>query len=369
LKPSPTDAPPGLFRALVADMAELDVAGPRAAAALATTLSVVLAVLAALALRLDGVWWAGISGFMVSQSTGAASIEKGLQRIAGTAAGAALAFIVMRWIAYDHLAARLFLLSVTTVGVLGFETRHGYAWLLGAATAAMIVLMSLEHPEQTLHVAVYRFADVGIGSLIAMLVALALAETPASAPAPATQTPGFLDATSPARLAAASAGVSVMLIPSVWSALHLPMSAAQMGVTAIVVAAVPAAGVSPAELFATALTRALHRLLGCFIGGAAALLLLMIPLASLLPWLLCLAGGVFIAAHLQTSARGIGYVGVQAGVVFIMTLVQGQGPPQSIWPGAERFAGMALSLAILFVVSLLLWPAAADAAAPSSDPC
>ncbi|PPD43381.1 MAG: hypothetical protein CTY15_10160 [Methylocystis sp.] len=351
-----SDIRPGLFRALLDDLGELGVSGPRARASLTATLSVVLSVTVALWLHLDNAWWAGISGFMVSQATSAASFKKGLQRISGTALGAAAAFLAMRWIAYDHVASYLFLFFFTLVGVLGYEVkRNGYAWLLAAVTAGMIVLMSLEQPMVTLHAAVYRTAEVAIGTFVAMLVAFALADDAQNEIAE-PEPPGFLGADRAALLHATRSALSVMLIPIVWDWLELPMSGAQMGITAIVVSAVPALGTPPSILLSTVVTRGLHRIVGCLIGGAAALFCLMIPLTSFLPWLLALAGGVWIAMHIQTSARGTGYVGTQISIAFIMTLVQGFGPPLSIWPGAERFAGILIGLVILLLVSLVLWP-------------
>ena len=59
---------------------------------------------------------------------------------------------------------------------------------------------------------------------------------------------------------------------------------------------------------------------------------------------------------MQTSERGVSYIGIQAALVLIMTLVQGWGPPDTIWPGVDRFAGMMGGLAMLLLVSLLIWP-------------
>jgi uncharacterized membrane protein YccC len=103
--------------------------------------------------------------------------------------------------------------------------------------------------------------------------------------------------------------------------------------------------------------KAAHRLFGCFVGGIAALILLAIPLASFLPWLVSLAAGIWLFAHIQSSSRGIGYVGTQAAVVFILMLVQGDGPPASIMPALDRFAGITIGMTTLFVVCLLLEPA------------
>lgn len=349
----------GVFSALLDEIGELGWSGPRGQACLIATLSVVLSTIVALELQLDNAWWAGISGFMVSQATSAASFTKGMQRIAGTAIGATIAFFVMRWIAYDHVACYLFLLFFTTVGVLGFEVeRNGYAWLLASVTADMIVQMSLEEPLATLHVAVCRTAEVSIGTLVAMLTTSALAgeDEPQASAAPPIGLRSIFGAGLPALLHALRSGLSVMLIPLVWSCLDLPLLGAQGGVTAIVVAAVPVLRAKPSILLSVVVTRAIHRIFGCVIGGAAALACLMIPLTCFLPWVIALAGGVWIATHIQSSARGVGYIGTQMSLVYIMMLVQGFGPPATIWPGLDRFAGIMLGLTILLLVSLVLWP-------------
>jgi hypothetical protein len=49
---------------------------------------------------------------------------------------------------------------------------------------------------------------------------------------------------------------------------------------------------------------------------------------------------VWLCIHVQNSTRGIGDVGTQAGIVSFVTLIRGAGPPESIVPGLERFAGI-----------------------------
>jgi hypothetical protein len=44
-------------------------------------------------------------------------------------------------------------------------------------------------------------------------------------------------------------------------------------------------------------------------------------------------------------------------VAFIVTLSQDFGPPQSVLPGVDRFVAMLGGLGILWVLSLILWPA------------
>jgi uncharacterized membrane protein YccC len=138
----------------------------------------------------------------------------------------------------------------------------------------------------------------------------------------------------------------------VWNWLDLP-SLSQAAVTAATVMAVPALSADDAANQQRITERALHRLLGCLLGGIAGLACVTLSLDGVLPWLLLLTAGVWLAAHVQASARGIGYVGTQGAVVFICTLVQ---PPQSILPGISRFAGITGGLLILLAVSALTAP-------------
>jgi uncharacterized membrane protein YccC len=100
--------------------------------------------------------------------------------------------------------------------------------------------------------------------------------------------------------------------------------------------------------------RALHRFLGCLVGGGVGLVLIAVPLTDFVWWLCALAAGTWLFAYIQGSARGIGYFGTQAAVVFMMTLVQGEGPPNSILPGLNRLAGIIIGVATLFFVTMLL---------------
>ena len=77
-------------------------------------------------------------------------------------------------------------------------------------------------------------------------------------------------------------------------------------------------------------------------------------------WLAMIGGGVWVGMHVQIGKHGVGYVGTQAAFVFIVTLIQGAAPPDSIMPGVDRFAGITGGLGILLIVSLLLWPSDAE---------
>ena len=343
--------------ALRAELADLHLTAERGPRCAMTALAVVLAVTAALALQLDDAWWAGISGFVSIQATTPASLRRGVLRIIGTCAGAMAAVLLSPWLAEDPPALMLVLFAASTVGVLGLlVSPHGYAWLLGAVTTDMVLLALLADPLAALEVAASRTAEVATGTAAAVLVALLLA--PQADAAPGVNPPGWVDLTGRQWSAVQHAlrtGIGVVLVPLVWRWLELP-SLSQAAVTVAAVMAVPALSADDAANQRTVTERALHRLLGCVLRGLAGLACLAASLDSVLPWLLLLAAGVWLAAHVQASARGIGYVGTQGAVVFICTLVQGPAPPQSILPGISRFAGITGGLLILLAVSVLTAP-------------
>jgi uncharacterized membrane protein YgaE (UPF0421/DUF939 family) len=340
-----------VFVALSAEFAELHLIGGRGRQCAMTALAVALAATIALALRVDAVWWAAVSAFVSVQTSAPASLRRGVLRIAGTAIGAAAGFLMSPLLVEDFVAVSLVLLVVSTAGVLGLlVSPRGYAWLLGAVTIDMVLLAGLADPLSTLNVACSRTAEVTIGTLSAIIVAVLLA--PRAEPAPPPVAPGWSDllgAQWPAVQHALRAGIGVTMVPLAWNWMELP-SLSQTAITVAAVMAVPALSNDAAKDRGKIVGRALHRILGCLLGGVAGMACL---IEDFMPWLFALTAGIWIAAHLQGSQRGIGYVGTQGAVVFISTLIQGLGPPASILPGIERFAGIAGGLAILLVVSLV----------------
>ena len=164
------------FRALGHELGEMRLSGPRGRQCTLTALSTALSVAIALALRMDYVWWAGISGFMSMQASGSGSIRRVFLRIAGTVAGAAFALVATPWLADDHVAGSLFVFAIAALGILGsMVSRYSYAWLFAGMTANLIILSSLQDPVSAFHFAVYRTMEVTIGSGVAMVLAFAFA--------------------------------------------------------------------------------------------------------------------------------------------------------------------------------------------------
>jgi uncharacterized membrane protein YccC len=343
--------------ALRQELLEIELGNARGQHCGRTAIAVGVAVIAALALRVDAPWWAAISAFVSMQVTAPSSIQRGFLRIAGTAIGAAAGLFLGPWLIEDQVAVSFALFAASAIGVLGLQvSRHGYAWLLGAVTVDMVLLAALDDPTSALSVACNRSAEVTIGTVAAILVSLVLSPR-AEMPVPPAA-PGWSDlfgAQWPSMQHALRAGFGVMLVPWVWSWLELP-NLSQTAVTVAAVMAVQAVSEDEVTNRQKVATRATHRILGCLIGGLAGLALLGLSFESFLPWLLALIVGVWIGAYVQNSTRGIGYVGTQGTVVFIMTLVQGWGPPSSIMPGIERFAGITGGLLIVLAVSVLTTP-------------
>jgi uncharacterized membrane protein YccC len=347
-----------MLRALRRDVAELELRGERANQPMMAALSVMISVLLALWLELDMAWWAGISAFISTQATAPGSLRRAALRIFGTAIGAAVIVVVMPFVAEDHLLMCLLLFALAFTGVLGMSvSRYGYVWLFVAVTGVMVTMLSVNDPSSVYFYAFDRTLEVVVGSLVALVVTAALApDRPEPMPPAASGWGDLLGTGWPYVRHALNAGIAAMLLLPIWSALDLP-GPSQMAVTIAAVLAIPVVSGDPRQASRMVVRRSVHRGIGCLLGGCVALVLLTLPLAELfLPWLLTLGAATWIGTHVQASTRGVSYVGTQGAVAFIITWVQGFGPPTSIVPGVERFAGVLGGLVILSLVLAVITP-------------
>jgi uncharacterized membrane protein YgaE (UPF0421/DUF939 family) len=322
--------------------------------------SVMLATTLALLLELESPWWAAISGFMSLMSTGAGSLRRGLLRLAGTAAGALLGFVMARWLPYDQFAFCLFVAGMAMLGVIAMQVSpHGLAWMFLSLTTNMVLLMSMDNPLQAVEVAYYRMFEVTVGVTAAIIVANLLQDWHAEPPPTAPGWRHLLGAQWPAVLHGARAAIAVVVVLQVWILIDLP-ELSGMAITVTMVMSAPVVtdgGLGTRHVIAQ---RALHRFMGCLLGGLVALGCLALSVTSFPWWLAMVGAGVWVGIHVQAGKHGVGYVGTQAAFVFVVTMVQGPRPPDSILPGIDRFAGIVGGLGILFIVSLLLWPSDAE---------
>jgi uncharacterized membrane protein YccC len=338
------------------ELVELGEAPDRTRQGVVAACSVMLATFLALLLEIQSPWWAAISAFMSLSATGGGSLRRGILRLTGTAAGALLGFVMARWLPYDHFAMYLFIGGVTMLGVIAMQVSpHGLAWLFLCITSILVLLESLNNPLQAASIAYYRMFEVGVGVLSAIIVANLLQDWHREPPPTAPGWRHLLGAQWPVVLHGARSAIAVCAVLAIWMALEIE----QVVEMAITVAVVMAAPVIVDGGFATrhaVAVRSLHRLLGCLLGGAVALGCLALDVESFAWWLAMIGAAVWIGMHIQVGPHGVGYVGTQAAFAFIVTLIQGEAPPDSIMPGIDRFAGIVGGLAILMVVSLVLWP-------------
>ena len=338
------------------ELGELGTDPKRTRVCLVAAITVPLATTMALWLNAESVWWAAISGYMTIMASGAASIRKGLLRLAGTIGGAAVGFIMARWLPYDHFALSLFLGGATMLGVVAMQVSpHGLAWLFATITSILVLLEGLNNPLQVPYIAFYRIFEVGIGVTASAIVANLLMHWHAD---PAPPVPGWrhlLGAQWPALLHGMRAAIAVVIMMQVWIWMDLPQ-VTEMCISIAVVMSAPVIGDGSLGTRHAVAERSMHRILGCFLGGIVALGCLALQIDSFPWWLAMIAGSVWIGMHIQNGQHGVGYLGTQAAFVFIVTLIQGPAPPTSIMPGIDRFVGISGGMAILLIISLMLWP-------------
>jgi uncharacterized membrane protein YccC len=356
--------------ALATELRSLDWRGSRGLEAAEAAASVTLAVLAALALHSDEPWWAGVSAFMVTRASLAVALSRGIMRVAGSVVGATVGMIVLRLFVYQPVPFCLCLFVVACVGFFGFAiSRFSYAWLIGAVTANLVMLMAFTQPQGAFTIAVDRVADVVIGTAASLLVCGLMPAPSDAGAAPATgqlsppplafwrrrwaaELQPWLNGKWRLVMHACRGALTVMLLPTLatWLA---PVSPVTIGLTAVMVMSVPTTAILEADT-RMIVQRSAHRVIGCLLGALLGLACLAVAGSDFMLWTLLLVTGVWLCSQIQTGTMGVSYVGTQALFAFVMSLVQSQGPPLSIGPGFERLVGVMAGLAILFVITLIL---------------
>jgi uncharacterized membrane protein YccC len=332
---------------LAGDFRELTLSGPRANAALRSAVATTVAVLIALALHLDNPYWAGISGVVLVQSDRAATLARSVDRIIGTIAGAAIGYFGAG-LAQDHLAFLTLVGGYTAFAIYGQErVQHGYAMLLSGITMVLILFGTLAEPGKALDLAVYRGLEILVGVFVACAVDYALAPA-AQLDAPLPPKPGIFVRPIDHELAAIAitGGIAMMLIPLVWEALDLP-GLGQTPITAFVI--LIALRQEPGW-------RAVTRGAGCLFGGLWALAAMHIVGGEFLPWLLMLFTGLYFAAHINQGKGDAAYVGMQAGIAIVVSMVQGQGASADIVPAINRLVGVFGGVIVVSICQPLLVP-------------
>jgi uncharacterized membrane protein YccC len=323
----------------------------------------------ATALRLDDLSWAAFSGYMVMRADLAESVPRGLMRIAGTILGAAVGLLFAPVVADDPILLMLGLFAVSWIGTFqSLTSRHGYAWTFFGLTAGLIMTEALAAPGSAIHFAGTRVAEIVVGTCSCLVVAGLFASIGApadtGAPRPALSVGPFIGFREALRNAwlrehwpllahSTRTALAVGLLPLVWRWFSIE-DFAQTAVTSYVVMIVPSAVVRERRHL-TLYERMAHRTLGCLLGGSTAIICLSLLSNAVLPAVLALCVGVWLGCHIQIGNQGIGYLGTQFTLGFLITFIQGPGPVTSILPGLERLLGILIGSAILCLL-IVAWP-------------
>jgi uncharacterized membrane protein YccC len=220
--------PAGLFR----DTRTLRLHGAGAREPLKAVLSVLLAVTLADALELDDLVWAAFSGYMVMRADPSEATQRGLMRIAGTLSGAAFGVVLAPVIADQPVLLVVSLFIATWIGSFGsLKSRYSYAWVFFGITAGLVMTEALAAPDNVLHFAATRVAEITVGTASCILIATLFsasrmeAQTGAqiiantareASPAPRVLSEAWLDAHWVLLEHATRSALAVALLPLVW---------------------------------------------------------------------------------------------------------------------------------------------------------
>ncbi|WP_420137058.1 FUSC family protein [Sphingomonas sp.] len=317
--------------------------------------SVLLSILFAHLIGASNVSWAAFSGYMVMRGHAAESLLRGILRIVGTAAGAALG-LVLTPLALGSLAVTAVLLAVIggTTLYAALTGKRAYAWLFVGLTFVMILLDKTQHPDIALvNFARTRLLEVVAGTVACVLISTASTVTlrriwPAERAAPAKR----IGWTPRAVRHACQAGAALLILPVIGVYLHLP-SLAQGAVAILAAMLVPVTSIGSSG-FVPVSYRLLNRVIGCLCGAMLAAIILYVAQGNAPILILGTMLGVAAGRHLENGNGGMAYAGTQFVLAVLVTLVPDSYEDAHIGPGVERLLGTLIGMGLLEPV-LLLW--------------
>jgi len=356
-------SPGGAWQTLVArqahDFAAWPVSGDRFVDETACLAAVLLAIGAARALGIGNVGWAAFSAYMVIRPDLGETMHRGGSRVVGTAAGVMLAWLLAPAVA--HSATRMGAALALFGGLclyLALLDRRAFGALFAGMAFAMVLIDGMEFPGEALDVlARARFLDVCVGSGAALLVGAVSALTVQRRPT-AAQDRGQDIRRQALRLwhrgafmHALQAAIALASIPLVWRVFHV-QSLSQSSTTILAVMMVPLLDVTASPHPASRKLK--HRFIGCGTGALLATAILVLSHASPLVMTLAVCFGVLAGRHIENGALGIGYVGTQFALAFLVVLVPDNAALVDVHTGLARLSGIVVGMALLQPVRLLV---------------
>ncbi|HZC36409.1 MAG TPA: FUSC family protein [Chthoniobacterales bacterium] len=298
----------------------------------------------------DNPWWAVISAWVISSSDFYESSVKAMMRVAGTFAGYFVGLTCASLTEGNPIWQAVALFLIGAVGMsMRYRSKYSYGWTIGSATAFILLILNLTDPGSVYETGRYRLYEIisGVvaswlcGRLLRPVLGLPLVKAEAKSVSPASST--TLTA-SELRMLAIVGGSVPVITTALWSWLNLPS----------LVQAIATAFVTLDRDVAAAQIRVTQRVLGCLLGGCTGLLAAEFATSSLFGWSVVLLGGIFLFSRLHLSKGPSAYVGTQGGVAFILSVVTGNHPPDTIGPVIGRIAGMTGGVLVIAGVCFVL---------------
>jgi uncharacterized membrane protein YccC len=141
-------------------------------AALRTAFAALAAVLFSFKFHLESPFWSGMTVVIISNLYIGNIIDKAILRVIGTVAGAFLGFYIAGLVANSFLLYLLSCFLILSMGSYYYSfSVNGYAYLLGALCAFIIISQIAIDPQNAFIVAIWRPVEIGIGVLISAISA------------------------------------------------------------------------------------------------------------------------------------------------------------------------------------------------------
>ena len=140
-----------------------------------TSLAFVCTYVLAFYWNLDRPFWAGFTVFVISLPSIGQTLQKGVLRMFGTIAGAAVALVLLGIFAQE----RMLLLSVLSLYLclmlylMLTSVYYGYAFFISCIVTLIICLMAVHEPQDAFHLSVYRVEETLLGIAVYTVVTLA----------------------------------------------------------------------------------------------------------------------------------------------------------------------------------------------------
>jgi uncharacterized membrane protein YccC len=321
--------------------------GPRMVDEIECVLSVLLAIVLGQLVGAKNISWAAFSGFMVMRGHVSESLRRGILRIVGTVAGAAIAVAIFTMAGSNPFALSIALALIGGGSLYGALThKYAYAFLFIGLTFAMIGLGYPGSQSDLWAFAMSRILEVVAGTTACVLVSTVSTLTLRQRwPDPGRPSPDVAGWHSDAARHASQGALALALLPLLHEMWRLP----ELGQAAIAIMAVMMVPVSRlgSSGYLPVSRRMVLRVLGCAGGAALAAVILLIARGSAPILIAGSLFGVMLGRHIENGASPMAYAGTQFTLAMLVALVPDSYVAPDPEAGLARLAGTVIGIVLL----------------------